>query len=169
MEDTWVPQEIHPETPPEGRPLSDLFTYFDIQQLTSECRRRGEPYGLHFGDIVNLSNTRLSLEAAEFARSQGRYHEFHHKVFEAYYSHGRDIGDMEVLRDVAQDAGLDPDAMEAALKEGSYRKAVSMGCLEARDSGVTAIPAFFIEDMPMITGAIPEDRFREILDSLVEE
>jgi len=35
---------------------------------------------------VNISNSRLSLEAGEFAKEQGRFDKFHHAVFETYFS-----------------------------------------------------------------------------------
>jgi predicted DsbA family dithiol-disulfide isomerase len=46
----------------------------------------GAPFGLNFQKIVNISNSRLPLEAGEFAKEQGRFDQFHHAVFQAYFS-----------------------------------------------------------------------------------
>ncbi|QGY39670.1 hypothetical protein GM415_05910 [Pseudodesulfovibrio cashew] len=166
IDDIWLPHEIHPETPKEGRPMTDLFPRFDIDQVTMTCRQRGEPYGLEFADMHTLSNTHLALEAAEFARDEGRYHDFHRAVFRAYFTEGRNIGDMTVLLDVARQCSLDADRLHRALAEARFAKRVTEGSEEAKARGVTAIPAFFFEGGPTITGAVSEDRFREVLRSL---
>ena len=168
IEDTWIPHEIHPETPAEGRASTELFNQFDIDQVVTTCRQRGEPYNLEFGNMAWLSNTRLSLEAAEFARDMGRYEEFHHNVFKAYFSENRDIGDMAVLLDVAQKSGLNSEKLKLVLDEKRYADRVKEGSETARTDGVTAIPAFFIEGGETITGAVSEERFREVLKSVAE-
>jgi len=140
-----------------------------VEHILSVLRQRGEPYGLEFGDLVWLSNSRLSLEAAEFARAQGRYHDLHGAIFRAYFTDGKDIGDMAVLRELAHSIALDGKALETALDEGTYSGEVSAGSDEARERGVTAVPAFFIEDLPVITGAVHEDVFRKALRSVAEK
>jgi len=148
--------------------MVEVFNQFDIDQVTMACRQKGAPYGVEFGDLALLSNTRLSLEAAEFARDAGVYVSYHHAVFEAYFTHGRNIGDMEVLLSIAESCGLNVIAMADALEQGVYTERVKSGSIEAKQMGVTAIPAFFIEDESAITGAVAEDRFREVLQRVIK-
>lgn len=140
-----------------------------MDHVLTVCRQRTEQYGLRFGERPWLSNSRLSLEAGEFAREHGRYDAFHHNIFKAYFSDGEDIGDMNVLLEVAKHSGLDPKELEEALDEGRYSVQVSQGSDEARKAGVTAVPTFIIEGHPPITGAIHEDKFREVLQSIVDK
>lgn len=139
-----------------------------MDHILAVCRERGAPYGIEFGELERLSNSRSALEAAEFARDMGAYDPFHRGTFEAYFTHGRNIGDRSVLCDVAAQVGLDAAALESALDEGRYAKRVEEGSREARRLGVTAVPSFFIEDLPVITGAVGEARFREALQSVAE-
>ena len=134
-----------------------------MDHVLTVCRQRGEPYGLRFGERPWLSNSRLALEAAEYARDKGRYDALHHAVFKAYFSDGEDIGDMGVLLTIAASCGLDTGELERALDEGHHSIRVSQGTDQARQRGVTAVPTFFIEDAPAITGAMAEKRFREVL------
>lgn len=161
---TWVPHEIHPETPAEGRPATELFDQFDIDNMTEVLRRRGEPYGIEFKGISLLSNSRLALEAAEFARDHGAYDEVHHALFKAYFTDGRNIGDREVLLDVLGGFGLDLEELVAALDEGRYTDRVKQGSAQAKQAGVTAIPSFVVDGIPTITGAIDESLFRKNLE-----
>lgn len=169
LQDTWVPHEIHPDTPQEGRDMTELFNQFDIDNITGELRRRGKPYSIEFGDITRLANSRLALEAAEFARDNDAYHRAHMELFKAYFTHGRDIGDRGVLADVVRGCGLDQEAMLAALDKGLYQERVRQGAEAARRAGVTAIPTFVIQGQPPITGAISETLFREALQQAASE
>jgi len=165
LEVTWVGHELHPETPAEGLDILDVVDPFDLEQVTQTLRERGEPYGLTFGDMTRLSNSRTALEAAEFARDAGRYDAFHHAAFRAYFTEGRDIGDRAVLRAVAEAAGLDPDGLDAALDDGRYRERLRTAHEEADRLGVKAIPCFFIADQPRLVGAVSEAAFRERLQA----
>lgn len=167
IDDIWVPYEIHPETPVEGRLITELFTQWDVDYVISTCRQRTERYGFTFADRPWLSNSRKALEAAEFARAKGKYHPMHNALFKAYFSDGQDIGDMKILLKLASENGLDSNELETALNEKTYAKTVAQGSEEARLLGVRAVPSFFIEDLPVITGAVHEDVFRKALQNIV--
>lgn len=148
--------------------MTDLFAKVDVENIMEACRQRGARYGIEFSDFEVLRNTRKALAAAEFARYNGRYASFHRAVFTAYFSEGRDINSVHVLSDIATSCGLDAHAMVASLDNIEYMDRLRRGSEQARSLGVTAIPAFFIEDQPCITGAVAENRFREVLDTVVE-
>lgn len=161
-----MPHEIHPDTPPEGRNITELFSRFDVDHVIGECRRRGEPYGIQFGELTWLSNSRLALEAGEYARAAGRYDQFHHAIFKAYFKDCRDIGNRDVLSDVAVESDLEVDPMHTALDNGQFARLVEQGTETARRIGATAVPTFIIEDLPPIIGAVREDVFRQALNKV---
>ncbi|NTW60271.1 MAG: hypothetical protein HGA43_14030 [Nitrospirae bacterium] len=103
----WLAFEIHPETPPEGMPLIKMFPRADVDGMTRRLNSMGAPFSLFFRKIVNISNSRLSLEAGEFAKEQDRFDQFHHAVFDAYFAQGKDIGDITVLEQLGKGSGLD--------------------------------------------------------------
>ena len=168
IRDTWVPHELHPETPPEGRPLDDLVDRFDLDNVIMTCNQRGEPYGIRFARAEMLFNSRLSLEAAEFARDAGCYHDFHGRMFRAGFTDGRNIGDMEVVLDVAARTGLELEPLKAALADHRYADRVADGSKKAREAGVTALPTFIVEGQPRITGAVDESVLRQALQTARE-
>ncbi|SOB59068.1 DSBA-like thioredoxin domain protein (fragment) [Pseudodesulfovibrio profundus] len=163
-----MPHEIHPDTPEEGRLMTDLFSQVDVDGVLEACRQHGAKYGIQFRDMEMLRNTRKALAAAEFARDHGKYDDFHHAVFKAYFNHGRDIGSVDTLMDIASSCGLDAKVMVTSLESGIYLERLAEGSAKARSMGVRAIPAFFIEDQPAITGAVAEARFRDILDRMLQ-
>ncbi len=159
----WLGFEIHPETPPEGIPLVKLFPGADIESMTRRLNSMGAPFGLTFRKIVNISNSRISLDAGEFAKEQGRFEQFHHAVFQAYFLLGKDIGSIDVLKQIGKEAGLDADAMGKALQTGTYRRVREAAKEEADRLGITAAPTFLFNEKDRIVGAQSIDVFRERL------
>ena len=162
----WLGFEIHPETPSEGMPLMKMFPRADIESMTKRLNSMGAPFGLTFLKIVNISNSRLSLEAGEFAKEQGRFEQFHHLVFQAYFSQGKDIGSIEVLKQLGKEAGLDADALEKTLETGKYLRILKEAKGEAARLGITAAPTFLFNEKDRIVGAQSIEVFRELLKAL---
>ena len=159
----WLGFEIHPETPWEGMLLTTLFPHADVDSITQNLRTMGAPFGLSFEKIVTISNSRLSLEASEFAKQHNRFDLFHRTLFESYFSQRRDIGNLEVLTLVGKQAGLDTEALREALLCGTYRPVIESVRQEAARLGVTAAPTFIINDQDRIVGAQPLAVFRDRL------
>jgi predicted DsbA family dithiol-disulfide isomerase len=161
----WLGFEIHPETPPKGTPLSTMFPRIDAKSMTQRLNNAGAPFGIAFAKIVHISNSRLSLEAAEFAKEHNRFDQFHSALFQAYFSQGKDIGNIEILALVAGDAALDAGSMKAALQAGKYRPMIENARQEAARLGVNAAPTFIIENKDRIVGAQPLEVFRKKLSA----
>jgi predicted DsbA family dithiol-disulfide isomerase len=159
----WLGFEIHPETPQEGMPLIKMFPRADVESMTRRLNSMGDPFGITFQKIVNISNSRLSLEAGEFAKAQGRFDEFHHAVFQAYFSQGKNIGNIDILAQIGIGSGLDISALRNALETGKYRKQLEEAKETAAGLSVTAAPTFIINDAERIVGAQPIEVFRERL------
>ncbi len=158
--------ELHPETPSEGTLMTARFREEDIKRMMGHLRLMGTPFGIAFVDRPLLSNSRPALLAAEFAREQGKFQTFHEAVFAAYFSHGMDIGDLDVLRQIARDIGMDADELGDAVKSGKYAPTLEKAKEEAARLGVTGVPTFFINDKRSIVGAQSLDVFRKTLRSV---
>jgi len=116
---------------------------------------------VRFGAQTLLSNSRQALEAGEFAKEHGGYHEFHDAMFKAYFTDLKDIGRREVVFDAAREAGLDGRDLNAALDAGTYLPRLAETTRLARENQVKAAPTFFIEGGGKITGAQPLETFRK--------
>jgi len=166
VEDTWVSYEIHPETPVEGVLLERLFGP-GVRQSQEGQRRRCAEFGLPFEPPQILSNSRLAVEAAEFARDAGKHAEFHRALLSAYFALGRDIGDLEVLSGLAAETGLDPDALCEELAARRYAPAREAAYQEARGLGITGVPTFIFAGDARVVGAQPLEHFRRMLEEMV--
>ena len=159
----WLGFEIHPETPQEGMLLSTMFPGLDVQNMLRHLGDMAAPYGIIFAGKSRISNSRMSLEASEFAKEHGMFDQFHRALFQAYFSQGMDIGNLEVLTHIGRESGLDRDALAQALQTGKYRPTIENMRKDADRRGVTAAPTFIIEGTDRIVGAQPIDVFRKKL------
>jgi len=158
--------ELHPDTPPEGKLLTDMFRPEDVGRMMQHLRTAGAPFGIVFTDLTRISNSRKALQASEFARDNGKFEEFHRALFQAYFSNGLDIGDASVITQIALETGLDTEALEKTLVSGKYLTRVEQVRDEASRLGVTGVPAFFLDGKKSIVGAQPIDVFRKALKNL---
>jgi predicted DsbA family dithiol-disulfide isomerase len=166
INDTWVSFELHPETPLAGMLLSERFKGYDLSSFYDQLRARGKEVGVVFGTHPLLSNSRLALMASEYARDLGQYDSFHENMFHAYFSEGLDIGNPDVIADVATQSGLDEKETLSAVRDDRYASRLNETRKEASLIGLTGVPLFVIENKHKIVGAQPIETFRDLLDKI---
>lgn len=157
----WSPFELHPETPAEGRERQP-------RPGPNRAEEAAAAAGLVLRSPPVIANSRLALEASEFAREAGSevFDRFHRAIFRAYFEEGRNIGDPDVLTEIARDTGLDGDALREALTDRRYRELVDEGIQWAADSGLTSTPTFIFDDRLAIVGAQEYDLFENVMERL---
>jgi len=168
IHETWISYELHPETPPEGVLLAERFKGYDISQMFDNLRLRGKDFGIVFGDLTVLSNSRLSLEASEYARDMGKYNQFHDQIFHAYFTEAMDIGNAGILRKIALECGLDPVDMMQTHKNVCYKLRLDDAKKEGLKIQLTGVPTFMINNKHKIFGAQPIKAFTDILDKIAK-
>lgn len=136
--------------------------------MYDQLRQRGKEFGIIFGNRTLLPNSRLALEASEYARDMGKYERFHEQVFHAYFTEAIDIGEPEELCAVAAECGLDIIDMMHALKDRRYKSRLD----EARQEGIkiklTGVPTFIINNKCKIVGAQPLETFTNLLNKITK-
>lgn len=114
------------------------------------------------GDLDDSDSTAES-GSHDRPRAQDRLVE---ATFDAYFTRGADVSDPKVLRGLAAEAGLDPDAAAEVLAAGSYAEEVRAEESAARERQVTGVPAVVIDDRVLIPGAQEVDTFLRILQKV---
>lgn len=142
----WHGFELHPQTPPGGKPLAALFPGVDLAALHRQTKRFAATFGVTgFEPPDVLRNTRRALAVAELARDQDRLSTYRHAVFTAHWREGRDIEDLAELARIAAASGLDPEQAVAAADDPARLERVDARQARARREGVTGIPTFVFE------------------------
>lgn len=169
IEVEWRPFEIHPEVPIEGMPVEELPYPPDVwTRMQDALRAAAEAEGLEVGNRPKVANTHRALVASAWVQSEAAelFPAFHEGLFTAYFAEGRDLGDPEVLVDVAVAAGVDPVALGAALDSGTYESAVSNAANDARQMGITGTPTFVFDRRLAASGAQPAEVLLQALETV---
>ena len=156
MEVEWKAFELHPETPPEGKPRRQTG---GSGEMASSLKALCDEIGIQLKRPDFTASSRLALEATEYAKEESRFEQFHAAVFKAYWLENKNIGLVSVLREIAETCGMNGDEMEGRLYDGRYAWRIDGQTREAALLGVTGIPAFIVGDY-LIEGARPYDIFR---------
>ena len=139
-----------PQKPGEGNELSP-----SVKKLSNEV-------GLKMKRSAFIACSRPALEAAEFAKEQAKFDEFHLAIFKAYWEEGRNIGLRSVLLDIAERCGLDGNELGRHLTEKSYAEKIDKQNEEARAIGINGVPAYIIGSY-LIEGAQPYEVFQKAI------
>ncbi len=99
--------------------------------------------------------------AARTAQAQGKFWEFHDRIFA-----DRQV-DLERIFDYASDVGIDPMILARDLESLDYGPEVRRDMRQARKLGVTSTPTFFINGRP-VAGAQPIEDLSAIVDQEIE-
>jgi predicted DsbA family dithiol-disulfide isomerase len=110
-----------------------------------------------------------ALEAGVWVRDThpDRFADFDLAIFEAFFGRTEDIGDLDVLRRLADRCGLDGTALAEVIREARCRGRVLAEYREALALGIRGVPAVTIPGRTPIVGAVPyRDLKRAVEDAL---
>jgi protein-disulfide isomerase len=104
------------------------------------------------------ANAHKAAQAANCANAQGKFWEYHGKLFANQTELGEDK-----LKQYAKDLGLDAGKFDKCLADKTYAAAVDKDMADGAKVGVTGTPAFFVNGR-MLSGAQPFENFKEVID-----
>jgi predicted DsbA family dithiol-disulfide isomerase len=152
--------EIHPETPPEGVPVSSLGYHADRwKEMMANLARMGKEEDIVFIDRTFTTNSRKALLLAEAAKDSGPgvFDPLNEGLFRAYFSEGRNIGEAAVLREVAEETGVPRETVDLAWRDPLYEARLKREREAASRIGITGVPTFVIGNKWIVEGAVPAD------------
>ena len=109
------------------------------------------------------ANAQNAAEAAECANEQGKYWEYHDKLFS-----NQDKLDIDSLKKYAADLGLDVAQFDDCLSTHKYADEIAADAAAAQANGITGTPGFIINGQK-ISGAQPYDKFVQTICAIVPE
>lgn len=151
--------EIHPDTPPEGVPVSELgYPPEQWRQMMENLSRMAIEEKIPLAEREITTNSRKALLLAEAAKGEGAevFCSLNGKLFAAFFGEGRNIGDDAVLRNLAEEAGVPPVVVDRAWSDPAYEEALSANRAAAAQLGITGVPTFLIGNR-ILVGAVPAE------------
>jgi protein-disulfide isomerase len=105
-----------------------------------------------------------AAQAAEAARDQGKFWEYHDALFNAQGTENSGTFTYEKLVALAKQVGLDVPAFEATLSSNTHLAAVQREADTASSNGVSSTPTFFVGDKKIV-GVQPYGQFSAAIDA----
>ena len=131
----------------------------------------GETEGLAFAfdKIARTPNTINSHRLIRWSHSMGVQDQVVEGLFKAYFMDGADIGQIDVLKRVGAEAGMDDDLIEELLNSDADRELVEREDTLARKIGINGVPTYLVGGKVLITGAQDVDHLVHVIDRVVAE
>jgi len=172
----WRPYRLDPTVPREG---VDRRAYMKAKfgdsprsaAMGEAIRSEGAGEGIDFAfdKIAKTPNTLDSHRLIRWAAGAGVQDAVVERLFKAYFIEGRDIGDAQVLTDVAGEAGMDTALVSELLVKDSDLAAVEREAGMASQMGISGVPTFIFDSKFMISGAREPEILARIIDKAVTE
>ena len=169
----WHPFQLNPDMPPEG---ADRRAYMEAKfggregalKAYAPVVERAEAEGLtlNLDRIERTPNTLNAHRLIHWAGIEGRQTAAVSALFRAYFVDGRDIGDTEVLTDIA-----DSLEMDAAVVGKLFASDADLDDIRARDAhsremGVTGVPTFIVAQRHAVPGAQPAETWARVIEDI---
>ncbi len=169
----WHPFRLNPDMPPGGMDRRIyLERKFGSRQAAAkayaEIDRAARESGIEI-DFAAIRRTPDTLDAhrlihwAGIERCQGAVVDL---LFRAYFLEGRDIGEKEVLEDIAARAGMAPEPIGRLLAGDADRQEILEREKRARAMGVRAVPTFIVGGRSVVPGARETAFWEEVIGEL---
>lgn len=171
----WLPFELNSSMPLAGRNRREyLIERFGRPDPFADGQRQllaiGAELGIdfRFDAIERAPNTRRAhaLTAAAGDHSAVLQGEVVRRLFAAYFTEGRDIGDPDVLRAIGIAAGMDDALIAAALDDPQRHAAIEQLEALAQRSQISGVPTFVFDRRRGFSGAQPLALFLQVIDEL---
>jgi predicted DsbA family dithiol-disulfide isomerase len=164
----WRPFQLNPDMPPEGMDRKEYLRLKFGEESGGERYKHVIAAGLEegipfdFGAMRRTPNTIAAHRLIRRAEAEGTQDATVEALFQAYFTRGADIGDLDTLADVAASVGADRDAVRDFLAGDEGEAEVRAEDAFARRVGIQGVPCFVIERKYAISGAQPPEAFAEI-------
>jgi len=172
---TWHPFQLNPEMPKEG---VDRRAYLEGKfggkegaiKAYAPVVEHAEKAGLsiNFEGIQKTPNTLDAHRLIHWAGIEGHQNAVVDALFTAYFVDGRDIGDADVLADIADSCGMDASVVLRLLGTDEDRHDIVDRDAAARGMGITSVPTFIVASQHAVPGAQPTELWLKVLDDLAQ-
>ncbi|SIS88456.1 Predicted dithiol-disulfide isomerase, DsbA family [Roseivivax lentus] len=173
FEITWHPFQLNPDMAPEGM---DRRAYLEgkfggkegavraYAPVVEKAREAG--LEINFEGIARTPNTLDAHRLIHWAGIEDRQVAAVSALFEAYFVEGRDIGDHDVLADIADGIEMDASVVRRLLSSDADIEEMRNRDAAAREMGITSVPTFIVAGRHAVPGAQPPELWTKVIGEI---
>ena len=173
IKQTWRPFQLNPGMPPDGMDrqeyLISKFGSSDAAKTVYEnIYEEGVKEGINFNfDLIEVTpnsfNSHRLLALAYKNEIQERVLD---DLFESYFLHGKDIGDPNILLQIAIKHKIDSEEFKNYLSDQENIEPLANEEIQAKKMGISSVPTFIVNKQIVINGAQTSENFELIFEKL---
>ncbi|MEP1329815.1 DsbA family oxidoreductase [Pseudophaeobacter sp.] len=172
----WHPFQLNPDMPREGMGRRDyLEAKFGGKdgavRAYAPVVENAEKAGLSI-DFEGMQRTPNTLDAhrlIHWAGIEGKQTAAVDALFDAYFTKARDIGDIEVLVEIAGEIGMEADVVRKLLSGESDVEDIRNRDAHSRKMGVSSVPTFIIANQHAVPGAQQPDIWKQVIEDIMQQ
>lgn len=169
---SWFPFQLNPSMPPSGMPFDDyLRSKFGdpekLQPALEELTRLGREQRINFRfeRLKTVPNTLNAHRLVNLAETEGaNISRLVEHIFAAFFAHGEDISDRDVLVTLGAREGLESADILRVLEDDTSRRVVLAQESQVRQSGVSGVPNFLVNKRLFVVGAQSAEGLVSVFD-----
>jgi len=116
--------------------------------------------------LDKIPNTFNSHRLIYWSKEENCHLETVEMIFKSYFEESKDIGDINVLLDIAKKVGMDEEKIRNKFENDDDRSIIISEEQSNRENGVMGVPAYIIDDGITLTGSQPVDSIVKLLQHL---
>ena len=141
-----------------------------VDGMMMQLKQSGAQAGIDFQmDRAIPVNTFRAHRFIHYAQNEGKGNEAEEGLFKAHFTDGKNVGDINVLADLAAEIGLNKDEAKAYLQTDDLSMEVKADIHEAQQLGISGVPFFVVDRKYGVSGAQPVQVFVETLKQAYQE
>lgn len=172
----WHPFQLNPDMPDTGMDRRDYLEgkfggKENAVRAYAPVVESAEAAGLtiNFEDMLRTPNTLDAHRLIHWAGIDGKQNAAVDALFQTYFVDARDIGDRDVLSDVADSIGMDAAVVQKLLASDSDRDDIKARDTHSRKMGLKSVPTFIVGGQHAVPGAQPPEMWEQVIAELKEQ
>ncbi len=169
----WHPFQLNPDMPREGMErrayLEGKFGGKEaaVKAYAPVLERAGAAgLKIDFAAIKRTPNTLDAHRLIHWAGIEGLQDRMSMALFAAYFDEGRDIGDRDVLADIADSLSMDAAMVRHLLATDADVDDIRARDARFREMGITGVPTFIVASQHAVPGCQPADMWLRVIDEM---
>lgn len=174
----FKPFELNPNAVPEGEDKQEYFIrHYGSEALprlnasSKQLAEAGKAEGVVF-DFDKASKVHNTFNGHRLIWLAGQYGvqvAVAKALFEANFTHGKNVNDPAVLSQIGQEQGIPAERLENFFASEEGKTEVKSLEKWAQQVGISGVPAFIINDQYLISGAQPAETFLRVFEQIAPE
>lgn len=166
----WHPFQLNPDMPAEGM---DRRAYLEgkfggkeaavraYAPVVDSAQKAG--VAIDFEGMKRTPNTINAHRLIHWAGIEGRQTAAVSALFKAYFTDARDIGDADVLADIADSIEMDASVVRRLLTTDEDMQLISERDAHSRSMGINSVPTFIVGGRHAVPGAQPPELWEQVI------